>query len=249
MRQTQNIMGMHVTVDIKDAKEDNDHGFKIVFDYLHYIDKKFSTYKPDSEISKINRGEILKIDYSDDMKEILKLAEQTKQQTNQYFNIKKPDGTLDPSGVVKGWAIWQAAQLLKQAGNKYLFIDVGGDIQAHVANESTQNWKVGIKNPFNLDKIVKVLKIANQGVATSGTYERGDHIYNPHSPTQKLNEILSITVIGENIFEADRFATAAFAMGRQGIHFIESLPKLEAYMIDNQGIATMTTGLEQFTVA
>lgn len=248
MQVTKDMMGMHVTVEIMDTSKDTNpnQGFDIVFNYLKYIDETFSTYKPTSEISKINQGQLPIQDYSPDMVEILKLAEQTKQETKGYFDIKKTDGSLDPSGVVKGWAIWQAGKLLQRAGYQHFFIDVGGDIQAHVADQQTQKWRVGIRHPVNLKDIVKVLQITDQGVATSGTYERGQHIYNPHHKGQLLNEILSITVIGPNIYEADRFATAAFAMGRSGIDFIESHPNLEAYMIDNQGIATMTSGFEQY---
>ena len=73
--------------------------------------------------------------------------------------------------------------------------------------------------------------------------------YHPvnHETTKKLEEIVSISVIGQNIYEADRFATAAFAMQKEGINFIERLDGLEAYMIDNKGIATMTSGFEKYT--
>jgi thiamine biosynthesis lipoprotein len=241
MQQTKDIMGMHVTVEALDEK-----ACTLAFDYLTYIDETFSTYKSTSEISKINRGELTENEYSADMKEIFKLAEQTRLETNGYFNIKKTDGTIDPSGIVKGWAIWQAGLLLEKNGYKDFFVDVGGDIQAHSTTDG-KTWRVGIRNPFNLSEIVKVLEVTNEGVATSGTYERGQHIYNPldqkHEP---ITEILSITVVGPNILEADRFATAAFAMGNAGIHFIESLPGLEAYMIDSHGIATQTSGLDKF---
>jgi len=65
------------------------------------VDKQFSTYKNDSEIMRINRGEISVENYSKEVKEIFALAEKTKRETSGYFDIKKPDGTLDPSGVVK----------------------------------------------------------------------------------------------------------------------------------------------------
>jgi len=89
--------------------------------------------------------------------------------------------------------------------------------------------------------------IRNEGIATSGTYIRGAHIYNPLNPQEQLNEIVSLTVIGPNIYEADRFATAAFAMGKNGIVFIEHLPGFEAYVIDVKGIATSTTGFSKYT--
>jgi len=86
-----------------------------------------------------------------------------------------------------------------------------------------------------------------KGIATSGSYLRGQHIYNPHTPQEKLLEIVSLTVIGENVLEADRFATAAFAMGRDGINFIEQLPGFEGYAIDKNGLATMTSNFELYT--
>jgi thiamine biosynthesis lipoprotein len=85
-------------------------------------------------------------------------------------------------------------------------------------------------------------------VATSGTYVRGNHIYNAKAYDQRMDEIVSLTVIGPNIYEADRFATAAFAMGKSGISFIEKLPRFESYQIDNKGIATFTSGFEKFVL-
>jgi len=80
--------------------------------------------------------------------------------------------------------------------------------------------------------------------ATSGTAARGQHIYNPHQPQQAIEDIASITVVGPDIYEADRFATAAFAMGRSGIMFIEQLPGFEGYLIDANAVATMTSGFD-----
>jgi FAD:protein FMN transferase len=88
--------------------------------------------------------------------------------------------------------------------------------------------------------------VGQEGVATSGTYIRGLHIYDPKKDNQPVNEIVSLTVIGPNIYEADRFATAAFAMGKNGINFIENLPGFEGYMVDNDKKATLTTGFEKY---
>jgi thiamine biosynthesis lipoprotein len=241
------MMGMHVTVEVREG--DEGRGCDLVFGYLRYIDETFSTYKPDSEISKINRGELAEHQYSPDIREIFKLAEQTKQETHGYFDIRKPDGTRDPSGIVKGWAIWQAGLLLEREGYSYFFIDAGGDIQGHVANQQNQTWRVGIRNPFKREEIIKVLQTTNEGVATSGTYERGQHIYDPHEPAKLISGIVSLTVIGPNVYEADRFATAAFAMGSAGISFIESLPGLEGYVVDAEGTATMTSGFGKYVTS
>lgn len=244
MQQTKDIMGTHVTVEVRDGNESE--GCNIVFDYLTYIDETFSTYKPDSAISKINRGELTERQYSPDIKEIFKLAGQTTKETRGYFDIRRPEGYLDPSGIVKGWAIWQASLLLEKKGYQYFFIDAGGDIQARVPDRDTEPWRVGIRNPFRRDENIKVLHIRNEGVATSGTYERGQHIYDPHSVGRPIADIVSLTVVGPNIYEADRFATAAFAMGKEGIIFIENLKGFEGYMVDSAGIATLTSGFEHY---
>ncbi len=113
-------------------------------------------------------------------------------------------------------------------------------------NAEGQNWRVGIRNPFNPEQIVKALSVTDCGVATSGTYVRGQHIYNPLDDDDPLNEVVSLTVVGPDILEADRFATAAFAMGRQGIFFIEALEGFDGYMIDQDGRATYTTNFQRY---
>lgn len=243
MQQTQIIMGMPITVKIFD--KDARFLVKSCFDFFKQIDKRFSTYKSDSEISQINKG-LPKSKWSPEMKKVLRLCEETKKLTKGYFNIEH-NGRLDPSGLVKGWAIYNTSNmLLKQKINNYC-IEAGGDIQVH-GKDNNQPWVIGIRNPFNLSEIVKKVRIANEGVATSGTYIRGQHIYNPHNPKAKLENIKSLTVIAKNIFEADRFATAAFAMGVQGIEFIKSMPGLEGYVIMDNGMATYTSGFERYVV-
>ncbi len=138
-----------------------------------------------------------------------------------YFDIKKPDGLYDPSGLVKGWAINNSARLLQSLDCHNFYVDVGGDIQTSGKNKSGEEWSVGIRDPFNREEIIKVIYPKGHGVATSGTYLRGQHIYNPLTKKAVESDIVSLTVIGPNIYEADRFATSVFAMGKDGINFIE----------------------------
>ncbi len=243
--QTKILMGMPITVkivDVQAAQKNLDQ----VFEYFRQVDEKFSTYKTDSEISKINRGEVDKKNYSSEVQLVLKLSEDTKNQTNGYFNIQTKNG-IDPSGLVKGWAILNAAGLLKKMGFKNYCVEAGGDIQTIGKNENGEKWRVGIQNPFKKNEIVKVIQLSGEGMATSGSYERGQHIYNPHDLNLEISDIVSLTVIGPNIYEADRFATAAFAMDKEGINFIEGRQGLEGYIIDKNGIATMTSGFEKYT--
>lgn len=236
-------MGMPITVEIVDAP-DAEAAIQATFDYFTAVDAKYSTYKQDSEISQINGG-LPKEKWSQEMREVLDLCAQTQRDTNGFFNIEHK-GKLDPSGLVKGWAIEQAAQRLRNRQIEDFYIEAGGDIQVEGLNTAGEPWKIGIENPFNRHEIVKVLRVSSLGVATSGTYIRGQHIYDPHAPDKSINEVKSLTVIGPNIYEADRFATAAFAMGEHGIAFIETLPGFEGYMINNKKTATYTSGFERF---
>jgi thiamine biosynthesis lipoprotein len=239
-------MGMPITVEVVDDSATAGDINKI-FGYFAGVDKKFSTYKDTSEISKINRGEIGQADFSQDVKTVLALSEETKKLTDGYFDISR-GGKLDPSGLVKGWAIFNAAEILKQNGFKNYYVEAGGDVQVSGKNPDGQGWQIGIRNPFNRGEIIKVVYLNNnEGIATSGTYIRGQHIYNPKKPGEPITDIVSLSVIGPNIYQADRFATAAFAMGNAGIHFIEKFPGLEGYLIDKNGVATMTSGWNYYT--
>jgi thiamine biosynthesis lipoprotein len=245
MKQTRLLMGMPITVEVLDPRA-GAADLNAVFAYFGSIDETFSTYKASSEVSRINRGELAPAQYSDDMRTILALAEQTKRETNGYFDIEC-DGQIDPSGIVKGWAIRNAAQILAGHGFRDYYVDAGGDAQIGGTKRGTP-WRVGIRNPFNRDENVKILALTECGIATSGTAIRGQHIYNPHQPHAPLLDIVSLSVIGPDVYEADRFATAAFAMGARGISFIERRPGLEGYQIDRNGIATFTSGFERFAL-
>lgn len=238
-------MGMPITVEIVD--NDNAELLSSTFTFFREVDDRFSTYKPNSEITHINNG-LPKNLWSPEMKRIFRLSEKTKQQTDGYFDIEH-GGKFDPSGLVKGWAIWEAAKRLRKHGIKNFYIEAGGDIQSYGTNAEHLPWTVGIRNPFNTQEIIKSLRPKNKGIATSGTYIRGQHIYDPHQPKVLPIGVQSLTVVAPNIYEADRFATAAFAMGKDGITFIERTKDLEAYMVDDNGIATFTTGFGEYVYA
>ena len=248
MKETRIIMGMPVTIDVVDARCTTEV-LERVFAYFEYVESVFSVFRPETEISKINRGELSIEESSDDVRTIFMLAEETKNATEGYFNIVHPNGTYNPSGLVKGWAIFNAAELLRQEGFIDFYVDAGSDIEMSGHNAHGELWSVGIRNPFgdNRNEIVKVVYGSDMGVATSGSYIRGDHIYNPHTGERASQDVVSLTVVGPNIYEADRFATAGFAMGKNGILFIEKMPGIEGYMITKEGLATETSGFHRYT--
>lgn len=242
MKKTDNIMGMPVSINIWDidAKEEDTEK---IFDYFRKIDRKFSTYKKDSEISKINEGLLGVKNASSEMKKILKLCEETKKETEGFFDIEH-NGKLDPSGIVKGYTIREAGEMLKKMGYENFYVEIAGDIEFGGTNNG-KPWRTGIESPFNRMQIVKVLSLTNCGIATSGNYIRGEHIYNPKTG-ETADSIASVTVVADNVYDSDRFATAAFAMGERGIDFLESREGVEAYIILKNKKAVMTSGFEKF---
>lgn len=244
MEETRIIMGMPITL-----KAVNSPYVRKVFDktfhFFEHVDQKYSPFIANSDVSKINAGELDESDYDLELREIMSYAEKTKRETNGYFNVWHKD-TFDPSGIVKGWAIQKASErMAKEIDNFY--IDAGGDIQAKGANDRRQPWRIGIRNPFDRSQNVAIISLNDHAIATSGTAIRGQHIYNPLSDNP-ITDVVSLSVIAPNIIDADRMATAAFAMGKQSIAFIERMPEYEAYLIDSDKRATMTTGWHSFEV-
>lgn len=237
-------MGMPVTVMLAGNGKEKD--IEDVFSYLQWIDDTFSTYKPTSEISRINSGILEQSNVSKKVKKIFALCEKTKKETHGYFDMVR-GGKIDPSGIVKGYAIHEAAESLREKGYANFYIEIAGDIEVAGVNEKGEKWKIGIENPFNRKEIIKVLFVTDKGIATSGNYIRGKHIYNPIAKTP-ADDIASITVLGPNAYEADRFATAAFAMGEKGIDFIETLKGFEGYMVTKKKQAIYTSGFEKFVL-
>jgi len=241
MRSTAMIMGMPITIEVADATS---APIEAAFSYFRSVDERFSPFKPTSEVSALNSGAVGPGDLSPEMREVLALAETTRWDTRGYFNVRRPDGRIDPSGLVKGWAIRNAARLIAAQGYSDYLVEAGGDLQCAGRNaEEGRPWRFGIRNPFDARQSIKTIEPGDAGIATSGTSIRGQHIYDPHQKAD-LGDIVSITVIASDIYDADRFATAAFAMGRAGIDFIEGTGGLEAYAVDRHGIATMTSGFK-----
>ena len=246
MKQTRLMMDMPITVEIADPGAPDDAA-EPAFEFFAWVDGTFSPYKPDSEISRINDGRLALEGASEPVRRVLALAEETRRDTGGYFDIRR-NGRLDPSGLVKGWAIYNAARLLRGNGFANLTVDAGGDSQIFGECPEGGPWRVGIRSPFTPEGVVKVLALSNRGIATSGSYFRGGHIYDPLRAGPLETGVVSLTVVGPDVYEADRFATAAFAMGERGAAFIEGLDGFEAYQITAAGIATRTSGFDQYLV-
>lgn len=173
-------MGMPVTVEIVGGMESAWY-LEDVFSYFRHVEDTFSPYRATSETSRINSGLLAPRDCGEDMQTVMRLAEKTRIETNGYFDVHH-GGNFNPVGLVKGWAIHNAADMLRKHGMWDFYIDAGGDIEVSGLNDTGGYWVVGIRSPFDPREVVKVLYLSDIGIATSGTYVRGDHIYDPHFP-------------------------------------------------------------------
>ena len=223
-------MGMPIVVDVRDRDVD-DVALDRMFDWLRCVDATFSTYKEDSEVSRINRGELSIEEANPDVREVLERCEELRQETKGYFDAHPvSEQVLDPSGLVKGWSVDRAAAILDDAGLRNYALNAGGDLLVRGRALRDDCWRVGIQHPFERDQVAKVVIAEDLAVATSGAYARGEHVIDPH--TRRPPEgVLSVTITGPVLATADAYATAAFAMGLDGPKWTARLRGYEAMTI------------------
>ena len=223
-------MGMPVTVDVRDEELD-ESVLEQMFDSLRLTDATFSTYKEDSEISRMNRGELAVAAAHPDVREVLDRCEALRIETDGYFDMRAATAeAIDPSGLVKGWAVDRAASILDEAGIQNYAVNVAGDMRLRGRAVPDPCWSVGIQHPLESDSIAAVVEANDLAVATSGAYARGDHVIDPHTRRPPVG-VLSVTITGPELATADAYATAAFAMGEAGIHWTARLHCYEAMTI------------------
>ncbi len=179
---------------------------------LHEADRTFSTYRSDSVVSRLNRGELDAADADDLTQQALGGCRYWQRVTDGWFTAYAT-GALDPSGYVKGWAIERASDLLREAGSRSHSINGGGDVQCVGMAAVDRPWQIGIADPSDSSRILRVVSGTDLAVATSGTAERGSHIIDPHTRQPVATLLRSLTVFGRSITACDVLATAGFAMG------------------------------------
>ncbi len=245
LRRTSRIMGMSVTLEVVDDSPRAAAAIEQALGFIRTVDRRLSPFKPESELSRFNAGAVAAADLSPMSRTILELSRETRRQTGGAFNIRRPDGRLDPSGLVKGWAIREAARIIAEHGFRDYFVEAGEDIQTSGRNRHGRPWTVGVRNPFRPAELAYTVRLSGQGIATSGTYRQGDHIYDPHTGRAR-SEVVGCTVIGPDVYEADRFATAACAMGERGIELLERQPDLEGQLITRAARERETSGFAAY---
>lgn len=236
-------MGMPITIDVRGGDADP-AALDAVYVDLRLVDALFSPFRAESAVSRINAGRLAQGAAEPIVREVLELCRTYEQETGGYFSAWH-NGRLDPSGLVKGWAIARAAAILDARGYRDYFVDAAGDARTRGHRAAGDPWRVGIRHPVERDKVVRVVLATDLAVATSGTYEKGAHIYDPHTG-RAATALLSMTVVGPSILDADVFATAAFAMGPAGLDFIEGREGYQAYAIDPDLQGSWTSGFDAY---
>lgn len=236
-------MGMPIGIDVSDADAVD---VEAAFDWLREVDATFSTYRSDSDVSRLDRGELTLAECRPEVEEVLTRCLALDRATGGFFSVR-PAGRLDPSALVKGWAVDGAAQRLAAAGAANFCINAGGDIVARGRPAPDRLWRVGIRHPRELDRLAAVVAVEDLAVATSGEYERGAHIVDPHTRTRPSG-LLSVTVVGPDLASADAFATAAFAMGADGPAWTTTLADYDAMCVTSDHRVLSTPGFARHRI-
>ncbi len=167
------------------------------------------------------------------------------------------DTELDLDGIIKGYAVDRAVEVLREADIEAAIVDAGGDVGFLGASPTGPAWRVGVKHPRR-DGLIGVLAVEGGSVATSGDYQRFievdgvryHHLIDPETgyPARSLS---SATVWTRSALDADALATAVFVMGPEdGIALAERLDEVEALVVTADGEVLGTEGaLERFTRA
>jgi thiamine biosynthesis lipoprotein len=218
---------------------------------LRAIEDRFSPFRSESELRRLWRGEIEEAACSPEMRRVLALADSLAQRTDGAFDARRwrADGQPDPTGLVKGWAAEVAATSLREAGAANFALNAGGDVVIVGEASPGQAWRVGLRDPSDASRVVATLAVRGMGVATSGLYERGDHIRDPRNGAVSQSPWLSMTVAGPDLALADAYATAALVLGEEGPAFVDVQAGYGAYGLHRDGRAYWTEAMTAWLVS
>ncbi|MFJ6558419.1 FAD:protein FMN transferase [Streptomyces sp. NPDC091412] len=247
VRHAEEVMGTVFSFDVRGGRSD---AVAAALDEaiagLHRADEVFSTYRDDSQLSRLARGELTVAECDPEVAEVLELGAEAERVSEGWFSLRY-QGSLDPTGIVKGWAAERAARRIAAAGVSGVSVNGGGDVQLLGSPDTQRPWRVGVSDPLRPGALAAVVSAAGTSelaVATSGTAERGAHIVDPGTGRSAVTDLVAVTVVAPSLTWADCWATAAFAMGsREGLAWLESLPDVEALLITAGDEVRCTHGL------
>jgi FAD:protein FMN transferase len=237
LKHAEQVMGTVVSFDVPSGVN-----LGPVVDWLHWVDDVFSPFRPDSEVSRLGRGEISADRCVPEIAAMLSECERLSRDTGGYFTLY-PDGRFDPCGYVKGWAIQAASDMLAVAGSSDHIVNGGGDVACRGERAPGTPWRVGVTHPLSPGALACTVAAPRSGfaIATSGPAERGLHIFDPVTGRPALT-FASVTITGPSLTRADAYATAAYAMGDAARDWVEALDGYEALVVTLDGDIWRSTG-------
>jgi thiamine biosynthesis lipoprotein len=236
------VMGTIVTFDLYDddapssALEDL---LRDAIDVLHEADEIFSTYKPASPISRLRRGEITLEQCPPLVTEVLDLCAVARSISDGWFDPWALPGGVDPTGYVKGWAAQRSLDVIRRSGIRGALINAAGDTAGFGGPRNGAPFRIGIVDPAATQRLACIVESPG-AVATSGMYERGWHLIDPHTG-QPFARAASATVTGTDLGLADALATALAVAGDQALAMFEAIDGYEALVIGYDGASVMTS--------
>jgi thiamine biosynthesis lipoprotein len=245
-RYVEQVMGMPISLALR-GKHTRDASarstWNAVVDELREVDRVFSTYRPDSFISRLGRDEIDLADCPPEVAEVLEIANQAVELSDGIFSVYLPDAdgelVFDPTGVVKGWAVERAAgRHLDSLVETDYGLSAGGDMVARTLDPTAEPWSIGIEDPLDPSRIVATVPLRTGAVATSGTAHRGTHIIDPRTGRPAYG-IASVTVVGDSLTWTDIEATTAFAHGIQALSWLRRRPGRTGLIVWSDGQTTL----------
>jgi FAD:protein FMN transferase len=245
IRRTEEVMGTVVSFDIRPglvAREEIYLALAEARGVLHRADAVFSTWKPNSPINRLRRGELRIEDSPVDVVEVLDLCQAARDASRGWFDPWAMPGGVDPTGLVKGWAARCALRRIEAAGIAAAMVNAGGDVAVSGRPEPGRPWHIGIRDPWQARRVIAVVK-ADAAVATSGDYERGGHVLDPRTGKASA-PIASATVTGPDLAMADALATGLLAAGQAGLDWIGPVDGYDALIVRGDGSTVGTSGIE-----
>ena len=231
-RRVEQCMGTVFSIDVRAPGVDAG-AVDAAIAWLHWVDETFSTYRDSSQISRLSRGDLELAACAPEVVEVLNRCRELETETAGYFSAYA-GGRLDPSGLVKGWAIQRASEILRGYGSTNHCVNGGGDVQCAGEASPGAPWRIGIAHPLQLTEFAGIAAGHDIAVATSGSAERGRHIFDPHRRTSP-EALASVTIVGRELATTDAYATAAFAMGDGAPEWVSSLRGYSALIVYPDG--------------
>jgi thiamine biosynthesis lipoprotein len=247
-RYVEHVMGMPISLALRGRHAADHRGsaaWAEAMAVLREADRVFSTYRPDSYVSRLGRGELALADCPAEVAEVLELGDRAEADSSGAFSVHRSgaDGgaVLDPSGVVKGWAAERAVVALRALADTDFCLSAGGDVVCRTADPEAAPWRIGVEDPHDPQRLVAVVPVHTGAVATSGTAHRGRHLVDARTG-RPPSGIASVTVVGNCLTWADIDATAAYAQGQEAARWLGTRPGRAGLVVWADGSTTTVPG-------